>query len=157
MWWILILLIVVIAAFKVPLFGKALLVCIGIVVILCAIWLLNDRHEAEVAKRRISPAEIQFDDLHLSPSYSADSFRLLGRIKNRSKRFSLQDMSIKIAMRDCIKPGECEIVGEDRVWSLCNCPPGQARDLDASVHFSNLAKPKGKYEWDYSILEIKGN
>ena len=157
MWWIIILIIVVIIAFKIPKFGKTLLIGVAVLVVIGFIWYLNNQHEEEMSKKRISPAEIQFDNLRLAPSYSAESFRLVGRIKNKSQSFSLRDMRIKITMRDCIKPGECEIVGESTAWTFATIPPGQSRDIDESVHFSNLAKPKGKYEWDYAIVEIRGN
>ncbi len=156
MWWALILLILVIVAFAVPKFGKALLVVIGVLVVIGIIWYLKNQHEEELAKKRIVPNEIQFVDLRLAPSYSPESFRLLGRIKNKSQRFILTDLRVKITMRDCVKPGDCEIVGECIAWSFADVPPGQSRDLDESVYFSHLAKPKGKYEWDYSIIEIKG-
>jgi hypothetical protein len=157
MLWIIVLIIVVIIAFIVPKFGKTLLIGIAVLVAIGFLWYLNNRHEEEVSKKRISHTEIQFDDLRLMPSYSAASFRLSGRLKNKSQRFSLQDIRIKITMRDCIKPGECEIVGETTASTFATVPPGQSRDVDESVYFSNLAKPKGKYEWGYYIVEIKGN
>ena len=85
-----------------------------------------------MSKKRIAPAEIQFDNLRLAPGYSSESFRLLGRIKNTSPRFSLQDLRLKITMRDCIKPGECEIVGESTAWTFATVPSGQSRDIDES-------------------------
>ncbi len=156
MWWVLIILIVLIAAFAVPKFGKALLVVIGILVVGGFALYLNGQHKEELAKKRISPDEIQLDDLRLAPSYSPESFRIVGRIKNKSQKYSLDSLRLKITMRDCVKLGDCKIVGESVAWSFADVPPGQSRDFDESVYFSNLAKPKGKYEWDYSIIEIKG-
>lgn len=156
MWWFLILLIVVIASFAVPKFGKTLLVVIGILMTVGFAWYLKNQHEEKISKQRISPSEIQFDDLRMAPRYSPESFRLLGRIKNKSQRYTLHDIQLKVTIRDCIKAGDCEIVGEATAWSFNNIPPGQSREFDESVYFSNLAKPKGKYEWDYSVVEIKG-
>lgn len=156
-WWIVVILIVIVIAFKIPKYGKELLVGIGILVAIGVVWYLKNEQEEVASKRRIVPAGIQFDNLRLAPSYSAESFLLLSRIKNKTQRFSLRDLRLKITMHDCIKPGDCEIVGESTACSFATVPPGQSRDIDESVYFSNLAKPKGKYEWGYSILEIKGD
>lgn len=163
MWWIvaLIVIAVVIIAIVFPKFGRALLKIIlvfgAISAVIFLLWFLYDQHEDELSKKRIPISEIQIDDLLLTPvPYRPNEYYLSGRLKNKSQHFSLQSIKIKITMRDCIKPDECEIVGEDTALSSLSIPPGQVREMNGMVLFSYLAKPKGKNQWDYSVVELKG-
>jgi hypothetical protein len=156
-WWILVILIVIVIAFKIPAFGKFLIIGITILVAFGLLWYIKDQRNEEISKKLIAPTEIQFDDFSLIPEkYMTDSFHLLGRIKNKSRQHTLQDLRLKVIMRDCIKPSACEIVGEAETRILATVPPGQSRDINESLYFANIAKPKGEYKWDYNILEIKG-
>jgi hypothetical protein len=68
----------------------------------------------------------------------------------------LTQLRLMLTMRDCTGPADCEVVGESEEFIFTKVPPGQARDLDESVHFSKLGQPRGKRQWDYRILEILG-
>ncbi len=181
MWWLFIVIIILIAAFAVPSFGKALLgfgkilsILLGILAIIGVAWYYYTRHEEELAKTRISPNEIELSDLRLIPEdYDRESFKLIGRLKNKSSKYSLSELQVKIELQDhigeIIDPfdksievwpvsgiGQREVIGEDTIDILSDVPPGQVRNVDEHVYFSNLAYAKGKYESNYSITEIKG-
>jgi hypothetical protein len=161
MGWLL-LVIIIIAAFAVPRFGKAVLVFLGIVLLGVAIfaWLYEsdkrDRAERAVARTRITPAEVELVGLALQPSSLGGSYTLIGRVRNRSTVYTLTKLQLKLMIRDCQTSTDCEIVGETEESVYTNVPPGQARDLDQYVHFSGLRQPHGKYRWDYHIVEIIG-
>jgi hypothetical protein len=155
MWW-LIGVIVIITAFAIPRFGCALLVLLALSSVIGTGWYFVNKYQDNQSKKRISPSEIQLSDLYLAPRYSEGSYELEGRIKNGSSTYTMTDLRIKITMQDCMKSKSCEIIGESTAWVFNDIPPGQSRNLKDSVHFSNLPKPRGKYEWYYSITEIKG-
>jgi len=156
MWWVLLLLIVVIVAIAVPKIGKILLVVIGILIVIGIVWYWREQHEDELARKRISPNEIQLVGLMFLPGDSAKSYRIEGQVKNNSKIYTLHSISLKIILRDCVKPGDCEIVGETVATSLNEVFPGQSREIDERIHFPGFPGPKGTYVWDYSIIETKG-
>jgi hypothetical protein len=146
----------IIAAFTVPKSGKAFLIIIGILIAVSIALYVKNEQGAEVAGQRISPHEIQFDDLKLEPNdYNNNFFYLTGRIKNTSQQHPLHELRLKITLRDCIKPGDCEIVGQTMAWSFIDVLPSESCEFEDSVYFTNLAKPKGEYVWEYSVFETK--
>lgn len=160
--WVVIFIGIIIAAFIVPKFRRAVLGLLGIIVALGAIGatilFVTDRREKaerEVAKTRIGRQEVEFVDLVLRPGY-AGSYTLVGRVRNRSNRYTLNEMRIRFTMKDCADATNCEVVGQTEDAMYVNVPPGQARDLDEFVHFAGLAAPRGKHQWDYEVVEIVG-
>lgn len=179
MWWALLILAVIIAAFAVPTFGKALLGVIGVLIIICVLWYLSEQAETESSKKRIAPYEIELTELTLVPGYGSGSYKLQGRIKNMSSAYTLKSVNLKLTMQDCKRrhtaeeflnddkteeestPWEkyqeqCDVVGEDDVYIWGNIPPGQTRAVDEYVSFYNMPSLKGKPTWHYAISEIKG-
>lgn len=169
MWWALLIIVVIIGAFAVPKFGKAIL---GIVAVLIAIGFIvyfSEQAEEEASKKRIAPTEIELADLVLVPGYGS-GYTLRGRVKNTSPTYSANGITLKVVMRDCREspeneklagPGEkyqkyCDVVGEDDVYIWGEIPPGQTRGLEEMVSFSGLPAFRGKSEWSYSITEISG-
>jgi cell division protein FtsL len=159
MWW-LVLILLAIAMMAAPKFGKAVL--FGALVLVASVLLIvwnSTRQftaERELARTRITPSEVEFVDLTLRPSQGTGSYTLLGRVRNRSARYALSELRVKITMRDCVAPANCETVGEVEQPMYLNVPPGQARDLNEFVHFRDLGQPRGKHEWDYGVIEIFG-
>ena len=82
MWW-LIGVIVIIAAFAFPRFGKALLILAAVVGAAIALFVANERQEEGAAKSRMLPQEVELSELILASDYGS-SYRLTGRIKNRA-------------------------------------------------------------------------
>ena len=130
-----------------------------VVVLGAAVWHVMDkanRIEREAARARIQRSEVSCDDLELQPGYGSAAYRLLGRIRNKSQRYTLTELKLKLTMRDCNAQGDCETVGETEESIYVTIPPGQARDLDEYVYFSHLGQLRGRLQWDYQILEIQG-
>lgn len=156
MLWLLIIVIVIIAAFAMPRFGITLLGLIGLIVAGLIIFYFAEKQQENLSKTLITANQVELSDLILVPRYSSESYELQGRVKNKSTKYTLGDLRIKITMQDCVKPQECEVVGESTAWIYNDVPPGQMRNLNSSVYFSGLPKPRGKHEWHYLISEIKG-
>ena len=71
-------------------------------------------------------------------------------------QYTLSEVRLKLTMRDCRKPKDCEVVGETVESLYTSVPPGQARDLDEHVLFSAMRQPRGTYQWEYQIVAILG-
>ncbi|MBI4664605.1 MAG: hypothetical protein HY735_37915 [Verrucomicrobia bacterium] len=157
MLWVVLIVIIVIVGLAVPRFGKALLICVGVLVGLVLIWYFNHLQEEEASKKRIAANELDLIELRLLPqTYSAESFELVGRIRNKSGRYTLTDLRLRITMKDCLAANQCETVGESSAWLFQSVPPGQSREIKESVYFSHLGRPGGKFEWGYIIEQISG-
>lgn len=153
--WVFLLIIIVIAAFAFPRFGKALLIIVGILVCVALIWYFKIQQEEEASKKRIPANELELIELGLLPrKYSQESFELVGRIRNKSTQYTLTTLRLRITMKDCLSAGPCETVGESSVWVFISVPPGQSREIKDSVYFSNLGNPRGQFQWSYMIEEI---
>ena len=157
MGWLIIVLGLVVAGFAIPRLGKVLLVLLGVLVVLIVVaglWLYErdqqNKHEREVAKTRISVSQIELSELRLGGG------RLVGRIRNHSQQYALDELRLKLTMRDCNAKAECEVVGETEVTVYTDVPAGQSRDVDEYVYFNHLGQTRGKHEWDYRVLEILG-
>ncbi len=162
MLWAIVILGVIVAAFAVPKFGKAVLAFLGVIVVLVAIGGLylfasnrRDKAEREAAKARIRPNEIELVDLAFRNGYSG-SYTLIGRIRNRSTRYTLSEISLRFTMKDCMNSNECETVGQTVDTMYVSVPPGQARDLNEFVSFSGLGTARGEHQWNYEVVEILG-
>ena len=85
MWWLLLIVLVVIAGFAVPRFGKALLVFSGLVIGAAVLYAYRSSKDAEAerlsARSRITPEDIELADLQLRPTYGTGSYQLTGRLK----------------------------------------------------------------------------
>ena len=100
---------------------------------------------------------MQFVDLALRPSsLGTGSYTLSGRLRNLSARYGLSELRLKITMRDCVAPANCETVGEAEQPMYKSVPPGQGRDINEFVHFRDLGPARGKHEWDYQVIEVYG-
>ena len=169
----------VIAAFAVPRFGKFLLRLMVVLIALAVVgaivlFVMNQRKQAErrAARERIGQSEIELVDLTLQPSYGIGSYKLLGRVRNRSARYTLIELRLRLTMSDCeatkydfsmidapgrpVDPSVCEVVSQTEDTARMQVPPGQARDLDEFVSFSDLHNARGKHQWKYEIVEILG-
>lgn len=160
--WIVVVL-VIIAAFALPRFGKALAGLFGVLLVLAIVGAIilfvmdrRQKAERELAKTRIKTAEVDLVDLGLRNGYGAGSYTLVGRVRNRSGRYTLNEMRLKLTMKDCGDTNSCEVVGQTEEAIYVNVPPGQARDLNEFVSFTGLGSPRGKHQWDYEIVEIVG-
>lgn len=148
-----------VVAFLVPNFGKFVLGLLGVLVALAVVGgaylYQRNKKEQEAEALRISRDQVELVDLQPPPQY-AGSYKLAGRVRNKSQRFTLTELTLKISLRDCVAPGSCETIGETVETAWVSVPPQQARGLDEYVLFSNLAPSRGNLEWDWEVTGLKG-
>lgn len=127
------------------------------VVVLGLIWYWFSRGQEQVARNKIRLNEVEFTDLRL------DSVRhtLIGRIKNKSERYTLTGVGIKISMQDCQPQGtdgrtKCEMVGEAAELFYLDVPPKQVRDIHEYVSLPDNMRVLGSPSWNYSVQYIEG-
>lgn len=114
--------------------------------------------ERQASLTRIAADEIVLQDLSLSNSYS--SYKIAGRLKNMSREYAVDWLSLKVSMHDC--PSEqysasCVTIGEGTMSYSSPVPPGQARDFNEYVSFDNASfKPTGNLVWTYAVDRLKG-
>lgn len=115
------------------------------------------RKETEDAMTRIKPVDLQMTDVALNPGY-ANSYRLAGRVVNRSARHTLTGMVFNVKVEDCKLPpaaATCVTIGEGRVRIAPTVPPGHARDFDELVAFDKASPTvRGQMKWSYTIDSI---
>ena len=115
------------------------------------------RQETEQSLTRIQPSELQLTDVALNPGY-ANSFRLAGRVINRSPRHTVSGIAFKVKVEDCPVAGQqagCVTIGEGRARIAPTIPPGHARDFDELVAFDKASPTvRGQMKWSYTIESI---
>jgi hypothetical protein len=160
--WVLLLLGVVFAM-AVPGLRKVILGLIGTIVALAVVAALilvvldrQQKAERDRGKTLITQEQVEFVDLTLQPGYGGSSYTLAGRVRNRSGRYTVSELRLKVTMRDCDAANKCEVVGETEDAVYVTVPPGQARDLNEYIYFNGLGAARGKHQWDYEIVEIVG-
>lgn len=153
--WAIVILIVIIAAIAVPNFGKSLLAIVGLIALLIAFYVYNEKAEAEASRKRIAPTELQITNLALAPHTYGSSYRLTGRLKNTSSKYTVQKVILQITIKDCITPDNCEIVGDTSVSIWGTVPPQQTRALNENAYFTDLPAFRGKWKWTYAIIEVQ--
>jgi hypothetical protein len=156
MWW-LIAILVVIAAFAFPRFGKALLVLVGLAAVALFVIYQQSEQEESAARQRVTPQQVELTDLRLGPPQYGSSYGLTGRIRNASTKFSIKSLQLKITLRDCITSADCVTVGDRTTYIFVSVPPGQTRGISESIYFSNLPPLRGSFAWSYAIAEIKAD
>jgi hypothetical protein len=77
------------------------------------------------------------ENVTLKPDYS--SYKMSGRIKNNSRKFTLKQVAFVVTMQDCAGEStskNCITIGEGNGSVYLGIPPGQARDFGESIYFS---------------------
>jgi len=135
----------------------------GVALALCVLvglyfYFQNEQEKSESVSR-IAASELGLDGLTLIPEYG--SYKLKGRVTNRSPKYALSSLTLKISMEDCTGEGDkrsCVTIAENAEFIFLSIPPQQARDLNESVYFPGGAPaPKGALSWHYNITEIKAS
>jgi hypothetical protein len=151
---IIVILIVIVLAFRFPRFGVVLLGVITLLIALIVLIVLQATKDQDESKKRIATREIVLMDLAMrgpDSSIFPEIRTLTGRARNNSSGFTLTGVELKLTMYDCIDKG-CETVGQTRKHLFLRVPPGQPRDFEETIYFSGLRKPRGKHEWRYEVL-----
>jgi len=102
--------------------------------------------------------EIAFQDVSIESS-GVDEYTFAGRIRNKSKKYSLQSVDVRIVYYDCADKsdaGNCKVIGERRETIYIAIPPGQERAFKESVYiYADLLTVTGEFVWNYEALSAK--
>lgn len=104
----------------------------------------------------IMPADVSFPGMQMRPGKNASTFTLIGRIRNKSVHGSITEVTLRMTMEDVLFSGAATTVGEATVVLKNAVPPAESRAFEEKVEFGPLPKPKGRLEWNYSVVEVKG-
>lgn len=154
--WILALAVLVIAGFALPKLGRVLLMLTGIGAVLALafgvlVW-REDKASAErvrLASTLVPPEQVELIDLKLVTQGSSQYLR--GRVRNRSARYTLESVTLKLTFSDCATDGSCEVVAEHSEYLTVDIPPGQARDVDQFFVGPSALRPRGRLTWSYAV------
>jgi hypothetical protein len=153
---------VLIAAFVVTRFGKALLVLAGVLVVVLVVVLVavneQDEQERVASRSRVAPQEVELSDMRLERTpydSSYRSYQLTGRIKNLSNAFNIDSIQLRIVLNDCVAASDCSTVGDRTEDISVSVPPRQTRGIDQTISFSAVPPFRGAFVWSYSIAEIR--
>ena len=120
----------------------------------------NAEHEA--SKHRVRADQLAFTDLQMdspSSSYPRTKWRTFtGRVRNNSQ-YHVTSIEAKFRVLDCNAQSHCDVVDENTQDFLGygGVPPGQVRDIDATIYFRTEYKIRGRFQWDYQITEIRAD
>ena len=122
------------------------------------VWWTLSKSEQSASRKRIALSELELIDFGLGKSIiSFLSHEIGGRIRNKSPRYTLERLALKITINDCVQDlhsekERCDIVAQsDEVISV-NIPPGQARDFKQGV---GLPYVRGKMTWYYTVSYLE--
>ena len=104
----------------------------------------------------ISASDITFPGMQMRPGGTPSSFTLIGRVKNRSAQATLAEVQLKMTMEDVLASGSATTVAAANVVMRHTVPPGESRNFEEKVEFGALPKPRGRLEWNYAVVEVKG-
>jgi hypothetical protein len=152
MLWAILLLIGLIAFLKLPSFRKVVLIIAGVITLTVIGYTAYDKQQTEASKRLVRFDQLDFTDMRLGLGDYAS--KLTGRVKNNSK-YTVFEVRASIRALDCDQNEKCEVIGEEEQDIVPVVPPGQVRDVDKSIYFSGNTKPRGKFQWNYRITEVR--
>jgi hypothetical protein len=160
MLWILIAVIVIIAAVVNPAVRKVVGGVLGLVV-LAGLGLFAyisyqdqiDKREEQAAKQRIPHTNVELSDLRMGLTQFG---RLNGRVKNNDGRHTLTRLELRLRIRDCADPEKCDTVGEALESIDIEIPPGQVRALNETTYFRDLGPERPGRTWTYDLVSVSG-
>ena len=151
----LIAIVVIIAAIAYPAVRKVLLAVVAVAGVGLLLVYLNTQRERAESKSRVKANEVELSDLRLDRPQYGSSYQLTGRVRNRSERFEIGSLRLRVVLQDCLGANDCSIVGDTIAWVFVSVPPGQTRAIDDSVHFSDVPPFRGNFAWRYELAEIE--
>lgn len=132
-------------------------VALGLLAIALALsgWLyLHNREEEHLALTRIPVSELVLENVTLKPYVG--SYKLAGRIRNNSAKFTVKEIDFVVVVKDCIDAAGCMAVGESTEILNIKIPPGEGRDFEETVRVGgSYQKLKGRLDWSYSVSQIR--
>ena len=102
----------------------------------------------------IEPADLELKNLDMTRQYRT-SYRMTGRLVNRSPDYALRSVTITITASDCTDGGaDCIVIGEAERTISVEIPPRQARDIVEQYVFPRFSL-QGELQWSHTLSQIK--
>lgn len=130
--------------------------------VITAIW-VNDQNSnrefrAEVVREKsaIPHSAVELRNLTLGQGLNST---VLGTVVNNA-RSPIRSLTIQVSTLDCPELTSlegCIIIGQDDATAYVDVPPGQARQLYASVNLRSAATPTGHWRWKYELKDVTAN
>ncbi len=159
MFWVLLIIALIVMAFYFKWARYLLAALVGIVAII-ALYLVNasseNQKKAEAAKHRMSASDLAIQDTTLSSPAGNYSSQLSGRVRNLSPRYTLTNLQMRVVVQDCVD-AICDTVGDETESIYVRVPPGQVRDFGHSFYFPNVARFRGKWQWNYTVQSVSAD
>jgi len=99
--------------------------------------------------------EIDFPGMQLRPGKDRSAYTLVGRVRNRSKQRTLSSVTLKMTLEDVQASGATTTLGTASVVMNRTVLPGESAYFEEAVAFGSIPAPKGRQEWNYSIIDIR--
>jgi hypothetical protein len=155
MLWSILIIAGIFAFFRFPAFRKTVLILAGILALVIFGYIENEKRQTEESKELVHVNNLEFTDMRLGPETYGSSYKLTGRIKNKSQ-YTVFEIKAKFHILDCDEKSHCDMVGEEDEWNIVPLlPPGQVRDIDKSIYFNSEMRIHGQFQWNYEITEIR--
>lgn len=153
--WVVLAILALILSSLVLRFSRLAAAVIVLIVVALAGFAWYQQHETEASLKRIPHNQIELVDFKLvNPSLNTRA--VTGRIRNRSKRYTVEEIGLKVLIDDCYD-GNCDIVDQTKVIFGDPIPPGQARDVHTRIVLDALFKPKGKLVPHFRLDYVKAD
>ena len=104
---------------------------------------------------RISPEEVNLSDVHLFKGDTPNTFRVEGKVQNNSAKLTLTEISLEMAMQDCLDTGLCNVIAQDTAKIPTKIAPGQTAAFETAANFKDMPKAQGTLGWHYSVVDAK--
>ncbi len=146
-------LVLLLSAFFLPKFRRALWITLAVVVSLIATIIWLDNRERERANRNFPITQVELQDMQAKPGLNARAYVVNGRVLNHSLSDTLTQVLFEVNVKDC-DGGDCQVIAEEQGRVSLVIPPGQARDFQVSVPFSSSIVLQGKPKWEYKVIDV---
>jgi hypothetical protein len=104
---------------------------------------------------KITPDDVSVSEVHLFKGDTPNSFRVEGNVQNNSAKMTLTEISLEMAMQDCLDTGVCNVIAQDTAKISTNVAPGQTAAFETVANFKDMPKPQGTLGWHYSVVDAK--
>ena len=115
-----------------------------------------ERHFSSGASGLIR-SDLDLTDFRLGEVFSVSGrtsgWKLTGKIKNKSSKYTLTSLVVGVVIKDCAD-GNCDPAAEAEETIQITVPPGEVASMEQDVHFRNMKKLSSSWSWYYKIVSI---
>lgn len=116
-----------------------------------------NRQEQARSLTRVAPSQVQLLSVEPKAGYGG-SYRLAGRLLNRSTQYTLSGVVVDVKVDDCPLEGNaaCVTIAETTLAVNVPVPPGQARDFEEQLSFERARlTPRGRLVWHATVQSVR--